>query len=64
MNAWDILNIPPTSEQKVIRRAYAEQLNENNLEDNPEGFQKLREAYERASRESSAPSASYVATPS
>lgn len=48
MSIWDILGISPTSDQKAIRRAYAEQLRHNNPEVNPEGFQKLREAYELA----------------
>ncbi len=56
MNIWDILKISPTSDQKAIRRAYAEQLRHNNPEENPEGFQSLRVAYERALNEAPVPS--------
>ena len=43
-----ILGITETKEEEQIRQAYRLKLLENNPEDNPEGFQRLREAYEQA----------------
>lgn len=51
MNYWNILDIEPTVDIKVIKRAYASKLKLYHPEDNPEGFQKLREAYEAALKE-------------
>jgi tetratricopeptide (TPR) repeat protein len=48
MNVWDILGIQPTGEIAAIKKAYAEQLKKHHPEDDPAGFQQLREAYELA----------------
>lgn len=45
---FHILGIPETREEQVIKRAYMEQLKSTNPEDDPEGFKRLRQAYEEA----------------
>ena len=48
MNCWQKLGIEPTNDKRAIKRAYAQQLKQNNPETNPEGFQQLRDAYDQA----------------
>ena len=46
---WNkILNIDIGSDIETIKKAYANLLKENNLEENPKGYQKLRQAYDEA----------------
>ena len=45
---WAILGIEPTKDQGLIREAYLAALPKHNPEDDPEGFMKLRAAYESA----------------
>lgn len=48
MNLWDILEIPSDSDVKTIKRAYAKLLKIHNPEDDPDGYQRIREAYDKA----------------
>ncbi|MBC8062840.1 MAG: tetratricopeptide repeat protein [Clostridiaceae bacterium] len=48
MNAFEILGIPSTKDVKEIRRAYSKLMTQFSPEKDPEGFQRLRTAYEEA----------------
>ncbi|WP_061313584.1 tetratricopeptide repeat protein [Clostridium botulinum] len=48
MDIWLMLGIKETKDKTLIKEAYMEKLNVYNPEDNAEGFQKLRAAYEKA----------------
>lgn len=47
-NCWEFLGITPTINQALIKKAYARLLRRHHPEDDPENFQRLREAYEAA----------------
>ena len=48
MNCWEILEIGATSDEREIRRAYAKKLKTTRPDENPEGYQQLREAFDEA----------------
>lgn len=47
-SCWEILGIVPTQDQQAIRQAYRDLLPGYHPESDPEGFKRLREAYEQA----------------
>lgn len=49
-NIWEILGIPPTSDIKTIKRAYAKKSASCHPEEHPEEFEKLYNAYKSALR--------------
>ncbi|MCL2400007.1 MAG: tetratricopeptide repeat protein [Defluviitaleaceae bacterium] len=51
MDNWTILNISPTDDREAIKRAYMMLLPKHNPEDDPEGFSRLRNAYEQVLKE-------------
>jgi len=51
MNNWEILALPPTDDRDTIRQAYMTMLPQYNPEDDPEGFLRLRTAYEEILKE-------------
>ena len=56
MTSWTILGIEPTTDHAAVKRAYMTMLPKNNPEDNPEGFTRLRTAYEQILKELNNPS--------
>lgn len=51
MTDWEILNIEPTDDKDQIKAAYYKALPHYHPEEDPEGFARLRESYERLMRE-------------
>ena len=45
--AFDVLAIEETKDESLIKQAYRMKLTVTNPEDNPEGFKRLRQAYEQ-----------------
>ena len=50
IEAFQILGIEAVKDEKAVRNAYREKLSRTNPEDDPEGFKRLRGAYEEACR--------------
>ena len=48
MDCWEILGIEQTDDIREIKKTYARQLRLHNPEGDPDGFMRLREAYEQA----------------
>lgn len=51
MADWEMLNIEPTGDKDEIKAAYYRALPHHHPEEDPEGFARLRESYERLMRE-------------
>jgi hypothetical protein len=48
MDRWSVLGLAPTEDITAIKKAYAKMLKIHHPEEDPEGFQRLREAYDKA----------------
>ena len=48
MDCWDFLGLEPNVDAKTVKLAYSKLLKEIRPEEDPDGFQKLREAYKSA----------------
>ncbi|OAM31366.1 hypothetical protein A7P93_04920 [Eikenella corrodens] len=48
MDCWHILQIAPTSDERAIKRAYAKLLKTTRPDDDAAGYQRLREAFDKA----------------
>ena len=51
MTCWQILGIAPTSDEATIKQAYAACIREHRPDRDPEGFRRVRAAYEEALRQ-------------
>ncbi|MFK3798508.1 J domain-containing protein [Pseudomonas sp. NPDC088444] len=48
MNPWTVLGLEDDADERTVKRQYAKLLKVTRPDDDPEAFQRLREAYERA----------------
>ena len=51
MTYWEILGIEPVDDLPSLKKAYAKKLKVHHPEEDPEGYQRLREAYDALTRE-------------
>jgi tetratricopeptide (TPR) repeat protein len=58
-NHWSLLGLEPTKDEGAIKAAWLKRLPDFHPEDDPEGFRRLREAYEAAVAEVTAPDAAW-----
>lgn len=61
---WSLLQIPPTQDPDAIKQAYAQQSRLHHPEEDPEGFQRLRAAYQEALKLARQPAAKAPPVPS
>ena len=59
---WSVLGIEPTQDLSVIKRAYARQLKNTRPDQDPEGYQRLREAFDAAKNQGNDATISDVVT--
>ncbi|GJM72744.1 hypothetical protein HMSSN036_49600 [Paenibacillus macerans] len=52
---WSILGIEPTQDKQQIKKAYAKKLRTAHPEDDPRGYQRLREAFDAAMKQAGMP---------
>ncbi|MHC8392010.1 J domain-containing protein [Pseudomonas sp. MDT2-39-1] len=48
LSCWDVLGLEPDADLRSVKRRYAQLLKQNRPDDDPDAFQRLREAYEQA----------------
>ena len=48
MSCWTLLGLPATADTRTIKRHYAKLLKQTRPDEDPQGFQRLRDAYEEA----------------
>jgi len=48
VNPYDVLGLPPGADERAVKRAYARKLKSTRPDTDPQGFQILHEAYQRA----------------
>ncbi len=48
MDCWNVLQLPDDADERSIKRSYARLLKSCRPDDDAQGFQRLREAYEHA----------------
>ncbi len=58
MSCWEVLGLEPQADSRTVKRRYAQLLKVHRPDTDPQGFQRLREAYEHALREEAPPSGS------
>ena len=55
MSCWEVLGLEPQADSRTVKRRYAQLLKVHRPDTDPQGFQRLREAYEQALREEAPP---------
>ncbi|NQZ06469.1 MAG: hypothetical protein HRT35_04835 [Algicola sp.] len=63
MNIWKTLGIEPTTDNKAIKKAYAAKIKQTKPDQNPTGYQQLREAFEAAKKQAKNKADTSIAQP-